>query len=331
MPANLSADYKEAEERLRQARTVQEKIECLQEMLRVIPKHKGTDHMQADLKKRISQLRKEGEKKGVKAASSSLYVKPEGIGQIFLVGPPNSGKSSLLDALTNAKPEIAAYPFTTQMYQPGMVWYENVWIQLVDMPPISAKAPLAWIPSVVRYGNGALLTVSLANDDLLTEVDEVFAALKAGKVTLARRDEEAGMFDTGIAALRTLLVCTHSLDPDAEARLELLHELLGDGYDVVKVDITAPDTLPPLRKAMYDLLGVVRVYSKQPGKPPDLADPFVVRKGTLVEELATRIHKDVGARLSYARIWSSDDRKFDGQRVARNYALEEGDVVEIHT
>ncbi|MBM4352296.1 MAG: TGS domain-containing protein [Deltaproteobacteria bacterium] len=331
MPANLSADYKAAEERLRQARTVQEKLECLQEMLRVIPKHKGTDHMQADLKKRISQLKKEGEKKGVKASSTSLYVKPEGIGQIFLVGPPNSGKSSLVDALTNAKPEVAPYPFTTQMYQPGMVRYENVWIQLVDMPPISSKAPLAWIPSVVRYGNAALLTVSLASDDLLTEVEEVFEALKAGKVTLARRNEEAGMFDTGIAALRTMLVCTHCLDPDADDRLELLHELLGEGFDLVKVDASAPETLEPLRKTMYDLLGVVRVYSKQPGKPADMTDPFVVKKGTQVEELATRIHKDVGARLSYARIWSSDDRKFDGQRVARNYVLEEGDVVEMHT
>ncbi len=331
MPANLSADYKAAEEKLRQAKTVQEKLDCLQEMLRVIPKHKGTDHMQADLKKRISQLKKEGEKKGVKAASSSLFVKPEGIGQIFLVGPPNSGKSSLVDALTNAKPEIAPYPFTTQMYLPGMVRYENVWIQLVDMPPISSKAPLAWIPSVVRYGNGALLTVSLASDDLLTEVDEIFSALKAGKVELARRNEDAGMFDTGIAALRTVLVCTHSQDPDAEARLELLHEMLGDSYDVVRVDVAAPDTLEPLRKTMYDMLGVTRVYSKQPGKPADLSDPFVVKKGTLVEELATRIHKDIGARLAYARIWSSDDRKFDGQRVARNYVLEEGDVVEIHT
>jgi len=270
MPANLTPDFKAAEDKLRAARTAKEKLDALQEMLRTIPKHKGTDHMQADIKRRIAQVKKEGDKKNVKAVHS-LFVKPEGIGQVFLVGPPNSGKSSLLDRLTNAKPEVAAFPFTTTMYLPGMMRYENVWIQLVDMPPVSTKAPIPWIPSVVRYGNAALFVVSLASDDLLTETEEVIDMLKASKVVLATRGEPTGMFDTGIAALKTIVVATHCRDPHAGERLELLNELLKAAYDTVQVDVEHdPESVERLRPHVYGMLGVLRVYSKQPGKPPDL-------------------------------------------------------------
>jgi len=331
MPANLTPEYLAAEQRYRRARTPKEKLEALQEMLRAIPKHKGTDHMQADLKKRISQARKDSQRRSVRAVHS-LYVKPEGLGQVFLVGPPNAGKSCLLDALTNAKPDVADYPFTTVMYQPGMVRYEDVWIQLVDMPPISAQAMMPWIPSVVRYGNGALLVLSLASDDILTEAEEVVELLLKGKVSLAGRDEPTGMFDNGISALKTLMVCTNCLAPDADYRLVLLREQVGDGYDIIQVDIHRdPPSVDVLRKTVYDMLGKLRVYTKQPGKPPDLKDPFVVDRGTTLEELAGKIHKDIRDRLTYARIWSRDKSRYDGARVARTYVLQEGDIVEIHT
>ena len=331
MPANLSPEYYAAEQEYRRARTPKDKLECLQAMLRAIPKHKGTEHMQADLKKRISQMKRESAKKSAKAVHS-LYVKPEGIGQVFIVGPANSGKSTLLDKLTNARPDVAPYPFTTSMYQPGMMRYIDVWVQLVDMPPISDQAPFPWIPSVVRYGNAALFVLSLASDDLLTEAEEVTSRLLAGKVELAHKGAPTGMFDSGIAALRTLMVLTHSKDPDAADRLELLDELLGPVYDRVFVDSEEdPESLETLKKHTYDMLGRLRVYTKQPGKPPDMKDPFVIRRGNTLEELAGKIHKDIRARLKFARVWSQDESMFDGQRVPRDYVMQEGDVVEIHS
>lgn len=328
-PANLTPDYLAADERYRQARTPKDKLAALEEMLRLIPKHKGTDHMQADLKRRMKKLKQESQKKSVRAVHS-YYVKPEGIGQVFLIGPGNSGKSSLLDSFTNAKPEIAPYHFTTVMYQPGMMRYEDVWVQLVDMPPFSAQAPIPWLASVVRYGNAALLVFSLASDDLLHEWEEVMEILEQGKVELVPSAERAGMFDTGFAAIHSIVALTHCLDPDAEDRLELLLELIGDEFEMFKVDITEPETLEPLRRRTYELLGKLRVYTKQPAKPPDLDDPFVIRVGTTVEELAGKIHKDIKHRLKFARIWAKEGM-YDGQRVARDHVLQEGDIVEIHT
>ena len=328
-PANLTPEYLAADEKFRKARTPKDKLAALEEMLRVIPKHKGTDHMQADLKRRMKKLKVESQKKSVRAVHS-YYVKPEGIGQVFLIGPGNSGKSSLLDSLTNARPDIAPYHFTTVMYQPGRMRYEDVWVQLVDMPPFSAQAPIPWLTSVVRNGTAAMFVLSLASDDLLHEWEEVMEILEQGKVKLVPTAEQAGMFDTGLAALHTIVALTHCDDPDAEDRLELLLELMDDEFELFKVEITRPETLEPLRRRTYELMGKLRVYTKQPSKPPDLDDPFVIRVGTTVEGLAGKIHKDIKQRLKFARIWAKEGM-YDGQRVAREHVLQEGDIVEIHT
>ena len=148
MPANLTPDYHNAEEKLRQAQTDEERVAALEEMLRVIPKHKGTSHMQADLKTRLSKLRKEAGRKKAPGRKSGHYVEPEGIGQVFLLGPPNSGKSTLLDLFSKAAPKIGDYPFTTRSFQPGMMRHQNVWIQLVDLPPYPGSS---WRPGCLRW------------------------------------------------------------------------------------------------------------------------------------------------------------------------------------
>ncbi|MGQ9660884.1 MAG: GTPase [Kiritimatiellia bacterium] len=120
MPANLTPEYLKAEQDYKRAETLEEKIACLQRMLAVIPKHKGTDKLQAELRRRLARLREEAESpKGRQGVSRR--IKPEGAGQIVLVGPPNSGKSSLLRALTNAQPLVANYPCSTREPLPGMM------------------------------------------------------------------------------------------------------------------------------------------------------------------------------------------------------------------
>ena len=168
MPANLTPEYRRAEKEFRAAKTPHGKLACLEHMLRVMPKHKGTDHMQADLKRRISRLREQNEHKSGKAKRAPVSkVEKEGAGQIVLLGAPNSGKSQLLAALSNAHVNVADYPFSTHLPQPGMMHFEDVQIQLVDTPPVTADYMEMWMPDTVRRADRALLVVDLGNDTLL--------------------------------------------------------------------------------------------------------------------------------------------------------------------
>jgi len=169
MPANLTAQYKAAEERYRQASGHEEKLDGLREMLALLPKHKGTEKLQADLKKRISKLEEEGEhvaKSGHRGPDPG-HVKKEGAGQWVILGPPNAGKSSLLAALTNAHPEIADYPFTTRVPQPGMMPFEDALVQLVDTPAAAPEHAESFLPNLARNADGLLLVLDVTADDVV--------------------------------------------------------------------------------------------------------------------------------------------------------------------
>src|SRR3989442_3466429 len=172
MPANLTPQYMEAERRFKQANSVPEKIAALEEMMATIPRHKGTEKLQADLKKKMSALRKESEQKKSGGPRHSFVVEREGARQLPLIGAPNSGKSQLVRALTHATPEVADYPYTTRIPIPGMLIFENVRLQLLDLPPISPEYTESWVPQIIRNSDAVLWIIDLSDDGVLDKLGQ---------------------------------------------------------------------------------------------------------------------------------------------------------------
>lgn len=329
MPANLTPQYLDAEKRLRQAKTAAEKISALEDMLALIPKHKGTEKMQADLKRRLSKAREEAQKKGKAGARGNTYHVPrEGAGQVVLLGPPNSGKSTLLAVLTNATPDITDYPFSTRKPLPGMMDFENVKVQLVDLPPIAPEWTEGWVYALIRNADLVLVIVDLASDEVFEQVEQIGRVLSTHKIRLTRRASGENPQE-GEIAKRTLLVGNKEDVEGAKERGAFLTELHAAEFPVLTVSAASGNNLETLRRALYDGLGVLRVYTKSPGKKPELDAPFVLKQGATMLDVAEAVHKDIAAALKFARVWGGD--KFDGQRVTRDYVVQDGDVIELHT
>jgi ribosome-interacting GTPase 1 len=329
MPANLTPQYLDADKRFRQAKTVAEKISALEDMLALIPKHKGTEKMQADLKRRLSKAREEAQKKGKLGARGTTYHVPrEGAGQVALVGPPNSGKSTLLAMLTNAAPDVADYPFTTRKPLPGMMAFENIKIQLVDLPPIAPEWTEGWVFALIRNADLLLVLVDLASDDVFDHVEQIRNQLAAHKIRLMR-PSSGGRPDESEITKQALLVGNKEDSQDAKERGAFLTELYAADWPVLSISAASSGNLEALRRALYKSLGVLRVYTKSPGKKPEIDAPFVLKQGSTILDVAEAVHKDIAASLKFARVWGVD--KFDGQRVTRDDVVHEGDVIELHT
>jgi len=329
MPANLSPEYYEADRKYRRAATDKERLDALQEMLSTIPKHKGTEKMQADLKTRISSLKAELKKgSGKPKRQDPSHVRPDGAGQVVLVGAPNSGKSALMAAVTNAKPQVADYPFTTQKPQPGMMPFENIQIQLVDTPAVSPDFTPAWLPNLIRHADIVCLLADAGNDACLENVQATLDLLLSRRVLLVSEpSDEAGAFSS-VAEVQTILTVGKMDLPGAQERLQILEEFFGDRFELLSYSTADKESLDVLRRRLFERLNVIRVCTKVPGKPAETNTPFVLPAGATVMDLARQIHKDLVKTMQFARIWGAG--KYDGQRVPRDYPLEDMDILEIH-
>jgi len=327
MPANLTPQYLEVEKRFREAKGAEEKLAALEEMLAVIPKHKGTEHLRGDLKRRLAKLKDDAEQARRRKGGFSIAVDSEGAGQVVLVGPPNSGKSALVAILSKAPTEVGEYPFTTRKPITGMMPYVNIQIQLVDLPAVSDTYMEPWVPSLVRPADLCLLVGNLASGAMLEELEQVLVILERSKVKLVSLgDAEAPAI--GWARKRAILVANKMDAPGADDTLEILRSVYESRFPIVSVSAQTAQGLEALRRMIYDNLGIVRVYCKPPGEEPSMKSPVVLPRGSTVLEMAESIHKDFAHQLKFARIWGSE--KFDGQRVQRDYVVQEGDIIEIH-
>ncbi|MDP2920362.1 MAG: TGS domain-containing protein [Dehalococcoidia bacterium] len=325
MPANLPPQYYEAEKRLREAKTPEEKIEHLEEMIGIMPKHKGTDHLKADLRRKIAKF---SEMSGKKAGGTraSLTIPKEGAAQIAIIGLPNAGKSQLVAKVTKATPTVADYPFTTTVATPGMMEHENVQIQLIDTPPLVVSSSVFWFSPILKRADVLLILIDLSTDPL-GQMEAIISLLDGMRITLDknRTQDENGR---ELVYKETIIVGNKiDLDPDGR-NLKDLKEMYGERFPVVGIAAKAGTGIEEMKRAIYRLLDVIRIYTKRPGGKADMTEPVVLPRGSTLEDAAMEIHKDLLARLKFARIWGSG--KHDGVMVGRDHILEEGDIIELH-
>ena len=335
MPTNVTPEYKKAEQAYRDAREDKERLDCLREMLRTIPKHKGTEHLQADIKSRIKSLSEElsGPKKGARRSGPVHSIRPEGAAQIALIGPPNSGKSSLHAKLTGSRAVIGPYPHTTHEPMAGMLPYQDISFQLVDLPAISDDFVAPWIQTALQPADAVLLIVDLMDPATPEAIGLVIDLLEQKKVTLISgwtKDQPLVEDEEDVFRLRlpTLLVANKSDLSGGDDDLEVLVELAGVDFPRLAVSATTGEGLDALGKFLFEQLGIVRVYTKMPGKPPEMDKPFTVRVGATVHDVAELVHRDIAGSLRYARAWGA--KVFDGQQVGPEHPVADGDIVELH-
>lgn len=330
MPANLPPQYYELEREFKQETDLNEKLRLAKELLAMMPKHKGTDKLQAELKAKISKLKKQidgGDKKhGARHADTHDHIEKEGAAQIILIGPPNSGKSSLVDALTHAKPLIGDYPYTTREPLAGMMEYDTVQMQLIDTPPISEELFESYLPNLIRQTDRVVLVVDVSAPGFTERIEVLKNRLEEKRIILSPAIPEE-IEDPRFAYKITLIVAHKYLDEGGEKGLSELKNLYPD-FIIIPTSILEDDSMENFKRTVFESLGVIRVYTKKVGHDPDFIDPIILPIGGTVEDAAKSIHKDFAHNLQFAKIWGKG--KFEGQRVKNSYVLSDKDVIEFH-
>ena len=303
MPANLPPQYHATLAKLKKTKDIQEKISILEELFSIIPKHKGTERVREEIKRKIAKLKRERPKK---AKREALYtIQKEGGGQAIIIGHPNSGKSSLLNALTNAKAKVASYPFTTQKPQPAMMVYEDIQIQLVDTPPLDRDSP-GWLKNILASGDALLTLLDASKNKIIKEQEEVRNLLDNWKIK------------------KKNLFVANKTDLLPEEKVRKLEEL-----KIFPLSLKEKRGLEELKREIFKILDIVRVYTKEPEEAPDLSHPFVFKKGSTLLDLAQEIHKELSSSLKYARLFQKGEKVI--KIVGKDYILKEGDILEIHS
>ncbi len=329
MPANLTQQYRKAEQAYRQAASASDELQCLQTMFRELPKHKGTDKLQAELKQKISQAKAALEAQASSPKNSlNVRIPRQGAGRVILLGGPNSGKSQFVRATTRAEPEVAEYPFTTRVPDPAMMPFEDVTIQLIDLPPVTRDLLDPASVGLIRGGDLVLLFVDLSHDEGWEQCQEVLDQFQSSKTRLGQQtylDET----DIGRTYTATFLVLNKCDAEESDLRWELFQESPIPDLETFQISSVTGDGVPHLQAAIFEKLDVVRVYTKSPkDKQPDYTHPFTIHRGGTVGELAAMVHKDFAQGLKSARVWGS--AVHDGTTVKADYVVHDKDVVELH-
>jgi uncharacterized protein len=330
MPANLPPHYYELEREFNKENDPHEKLRLAKELLALMPKHKGTDKLQAEMKAKISKLRKQLEEGGKGHGAHHIdlhsHIEKEGAAQVILIGPPNAGKSSLLENMTHARPLIAEYPYTTREPITGMMTFETVHFQLIDTPAISEEQFPTYLPNLIRQADLVMLICDISNPDPITGLDLILKLLEEKAIILAPESPEEVESPRYIHK-KTIVVANKFLEDENGSGLKQLQERF-IGFVIVPTSLLEDESLNNFRAAIFNAMKIIRVYTKRIGHEVEYIDPIILPIGGTVEQAAVMLHKDFAYKLQFAKVWGKG--KFEGQRVKNNYVLSDGDIIEFH-
>lgn len=327
MPANLPPQYFEAEKRYREAKTIEDKIQALKEMLAILPKHKGTDKMKADLRRKLSQLMEEAEKRPKKGGRGMDYIEKEGAGQVVILGPPNTGKSSFFKILTNVDTLIADYPFSTINPSLGMMPYENIQIQLIDLPPLWENTE-SFIYNIIRNCDLSIVFLDMESFSLVDDYLKIKDLLGNKKIRLVKENPDKDPY-APIKEIRGMIVINKiDLINPLERKEEI--DLLKEDLNVYFVSAKEGINMEEIKRNIFYELSIVRVYTKKPGYPPDLDKPYILQRGSTVIDVAELVHKDIAKNLKYTKLYTKDG-KIRGLPVEKSYEIKDEEILEFHT
>ncbi|MCD6204301.1 MAG: TGS domain-containing protein [Candidatus Marinimicrobia bacterium] len=324
MPANLPPDYFAAEERFRSAESISAKIHCLEEMISRVPKHKGTDHLRAELRRKLSRLKSEQHKKGsVGRHESEYHIEREGAGRIVIIGPTNVGKSALVGTLSHATPKVSDSPYTSWGPTPGMVNFHDIHLQMIDTPPLSAESSKPELFDLVKTADMAVLMLDIRGLTI-QQFENSVELLGNHRIVPDFLENDSGKS----IPIPTLIAINKIDNKQLLEDFQTFCEIESKDWPIIPLSVKNRLYFDLLSQRCIEIMQLIRIYSKPPGKDADLSQPYVLKTGSTVEDFAGKVHRDFLKNLKTARVWGK--HVFNGQRVARDHVLEDGDIVELH-
>ena len=301
MPINAHPEYIEAESKFHNANTDEERLRALEEMMRHMPKHKSAESLRKNIRNRYKRLKLEYTKKSKKSGKKGIK---KGDMQAILLGLTNSGKSSILKAITNTHPKIASYGFTTNQPLQGTLNFQGCTIQIIDMPPIASEN---FDKSLVNSADTILIVVERLHE--IKTIQESFKNL----------NERA----------KTIIIFNKIDNHEAETIRKIEATLKTKKYNYILVSTKTDEGIDELKEKILDSFNVIRVYTRQPGTRQDNI-PVVLNPKSTLKDVAEKVLHGYSKKVKYAKI-TGPSSKFKGQKVGLKHVVKDRDVVEFFT